>query len=91
MATATDNITVTEYEDKIIVSDLKIYDGSEDADDRFGSIRTRVRAQDGVVTATTDVSISQDTATGLAQINELCEDIAAHFARVKSEAAALAG
>lgn len=90
MAAATNNITVTGYEDKIVESDLKVYDGSADTDETFGSIRTRVRKNGSTISATTEISINQDTATGLGQINELCEDIAAHFGRVKTEAAALA-
>ena len=90
MAAATNNITVTGYEDKIVESDLKIYGGSADTDDSFGSIRTRIRKNGSTITATTEVSILTDTATGLDAINELCEDVAAHFGRVKTEAAALA-
>lgn len=90
MAATTNNITVTGYEDKIVESDLKIYDGTADTDETFGSIRTRVRKNGSTITATTEVSIMSDTATGVDQINELCEDVAAHFARVKTEAAALA-
>lgn len=91
MASTTDNITVTGYEDRIVESDLKIHADGEDTDSSFGSIRTRIRNDGSAITATTDISIRTDTATGLEQINELCEDIAAHFARVKAEAAALAG
>lgn len=90
MAAATNNITVTGYEDKIVESDLKIYGGSADTDESFGSIRTRIRKSGTTVTATTEVTILTDTATGTTEINELCEDIAAHFAQVKTEAAALA-
>lgn len=91
MAAATDNITVTGYEDKIVESDLRIHDGTTDTDESFGTIRTRLRKNGSTITATTDVSIQADTATGAAQIDELCEDVMAHFARVKAEAAALAG
>ena len=90
MAAATDNVTITGYEDKIVESELKVYDGSADTDESFGTIRTRVRKNGSTITATTDVSILADTATGLDAINELCEDVAAHFAAVKAQAAALA-
>ena len=90
MAAATDNITETGYEDKVVDSDLKVYDGTADTDESFGSIRTRIRKSGTTITATTDISIRTDTATGLDQINELCEDIAAHFARVKARAAEFA-
>lgn len=91
MSAATNNITVTGYEDRIVESDLKKYTGSADGDESFGTIRTRIRAQGDTFTATTDVSIVSDTATGEDEINELCEDVCAHFQRVKTELAALAG
>lgn len=91
MSAATNNITVTGYEDKIVESDLKKYTGSADGDESFGTIRTRIRLNGDTVTATTDVSILDDTATGEDEIDELCEDVCAHFQRVKTELAALAG
>lgn len=90
MAAATDNITETGYQDRIIDSDLKIHDGTGDTAESYATIRTRIRAQDGTITAKTDISIRSDTATGLPAINELCDDVAAHFARVKARAAELA-
>lgn len=89
MSAATNNITVTGYEDKIVESDLKKYTGSADGDESFGTIRTRIRVQGQTVTATTDVSILDDTATGGAEIEELCKDIIDHFTRVQTEYAGL--
>ena len=91
MAAATNNTTTASYEDTIVETDLKIYDGTADTDESFGTIRTRVRLNGTTVTATTDVSILTDTATGLDEIDELCEDVIAHFAQVKTVADGMLG
>ena len=89
MAAKPNNLTVSGYKDRIVESDLRILEGNADSDESFGSIRTRLRNQDGTITAQTEVTILVDTATGSAQITELCEDVVAHFNRVKSELASI--
>ena len=91
MSATTNNTTTTGYVDKVVTTDLAILDqaGTADSGASYGQIRTRLRLDGATLTATTDVTIEQDTATGKAQIDEMCEDAIAHFTAVKAAAAAL--
>lgn len=91
MAAETNNTTTTSYQDTIVETDLKKLGDGADTDESFGTIRTRLRLNGTTVTATTDVSILTDTATGLDEIDELCEDVIAHFAQVKTVADGMLG
>ena len=93
MAATTNNTTTTGYEDKVVRTDLKKINagGTADTDESFGQIETRVRLNGETLTASTNVTIEQDTATGQTAIDELCEDVIAHFAQVKTVADGMLG
>ena len=91
MAATTNNTTTTSYEDTVVRTDLKKINagGTADTDETFGEITTRLRLNGETLTATTTGTSESDTATGQTEIDELCEDVIAHFTAVKTAAAAL--